>query len=732
MARYLAHRGFIVHVLDSDPQVIDALRPLMSDGVAELYDVADHFPGSHAGSFNSAIIDPPWYDAAIRSFIARTLLSLKEGGTFVCTLPPRLTRPGIARFRAQLISDLVAGGHELLSLENGTVEYMVPRFEAAALQNLALTIFPWRFGDAIHIRKKTAEIPFPIDITKSPVHAYMRSANEFRVFTTSTGTATGTAAVEELKNYSTNISTRAHPDEKPDVWSTEKIGLRVRDLGYVQLALKEWADRKDIATTTTRLVENGVTEADARRLVQLLDEHLRLWSQFASTPPLRSDDQIVEIKKGTLTEWATNPSTREHGDEKDNYRGWYQRDRDRILWSTGFRRLSNKTQLFPIEHDDTVRQRLAHSIEVSQLASTIGASFGLDRDLVEAGALAHDIGHTPFGHAGEHALNNLLNRINPALGGFNHYEHGVDVIRWLEAPYYVSSATKFCGLNLVPEVMECVLKHTYCHGGAEFSTEQLLSQTKHPPTIIKRGYCHLEGQAVRIADKISYLVSDLEDGIRLGVISSADLAACQFFHRPPLDLFGLSSVDLHDQYLAQRRIILKIIMEDVLQATNKRLARLPVNTDVRKHSSYIVDYSEEMHLSVDEIWERLQRSKLHTDRRVVAANLQAAKIVSELTLTLALLPNLIDTPFRSEHARLSERDYMKYYRDRVTDTLRIERALVPFLHLDDMIGKRMSGNGWDVPTQDLVMAKDFVAGLSDSRARVLHGQFLGGGFIGRA
>jgi dGTPase len=174
------------------------------------------------------------------------------------------------------------------------------------------------------------------------------------------------------------------------------------------------------------------------------------------------------------------------------------------------RRLSNKTQLFPAEHDEDLRQRLTHSIEVYQLASTIGASFGLDGDLIEAGALAHDIGHTPFGHAGEHALNKLFNTVEAQLGGFNHYEHGVDVVRFLEGPYYASSATQFSGLNLSDEVLECIFKHTYCHTG-EFGSEDLWKWSKHQARI-KKGYCHLEGQAVRAADKISYLVSDIEDG----------------------------------------------------------------------------------------------------------------------------------------------------------------------------------------------------------------------------
>ena len=279
--------------------------------------------------------------------------------------------------------------------------------------------------------------------------------------------------------------------------------------------------------------------------------------------------------------------------------GRYQRDRDRVLWSRGLRRLAHKTQLFPTEHDDQLRQRLAHSIEVMQLASTIGASFGLDRDLIEAGALAHDIRHTPFGHAGEYALNQLLDEIDTKLGGFNHYEHGVDVVRWLEGPYSVSRTTAFNGLNLTPEVAECILKHTYCQNGSPLSADAIHKVSKHS-AFIPCGYpCHPEGQAVRTADKISYFVSDLEDGIRLSAITVGDLLTCRFFHRAPLDFSIPSDQTLYQRFIEQRRNVLKILMEDVLVATSKRLARMRPQ-DVRGAGEYTVNHSADILRDMDD------------------------------------------------------------------------------------------------------------------------------------
>jgi putative nucleotidyltransferase with HDIG domain len=205
------------------------------------------------------------------------------------------------------------------------------------------------------------------------------------------------------------------------------------------------------------LAKRAMTVANGGRVLCLGTPTVAHELISAGAGTLRTDDQIETAKRNSLTEWATKASPREHPDPSDKFRGRYQRDRDRVLWSHGLRRLAHKTQLFPTEHDDQLRQRLAHSIEVMQLASTIGASFGLDRDLIEAGALAHDIGHTPFGHAGEYALNQLLDEIDSKLGGFNHYEHGVDIVRWLEGPHSVSRTTAFNGLNLTPEVAECIL-----------------------------------------------------------------------------------------------------------------------------------------------------------------------------------------------------------------------------------------------------------------------------------
>jgi dGTPase len=472
-------------------------------------------------------------------------------------------------------------------------------------------------------------------------------------------------------------------------------------------------------------LSESIDPAVAKNVVNELDGEIDLWAKFAAVPTLRTEEEIENAKNQSLSEWATAASDREHPDPSDIFRGRYQRDRDRVLWSQGLRRLAHKTQLFPTEHDDQLRQRLAHSIEVMQLASTIGASFGLDRDLIEAGALAHDIGHTPFGHAGEHALNRIFNEIDAKLGGFNHYEHGVDVVRWLESPYAVSRMTAFSGLNLTPQVAECILKHTYCQTGDALSAESIYRNSKHSG-FVPAGYCHLEGQAVRLADKISYFVSDLEDGIRLSAITASDLLSCRFFHRAPLNFAIPYGQSLYDKFIEQRRNVLKILMEDVLVATSKRLARM-TRRDVRGATEYVVNYSYDILQDMNEVWVKLQRAKLHEDRRVKLANLQAARIVSDLTIAFAACPQLVDRAFASEHSRLRTKAYLDHYRKAAGKSVGIPPALVGFLPLEHMIGSKYEpGRPLNVAIEDLVQAKDYVAGFTDSRARGLYSELFWG------
>ena len=196
-------------------------------------------------------------------------------------------------------------------------------------------------------------------------------------------------------------------------------------------------------------------------------------------------EQTENLELSTLSEFASfskYTKGRKVFEEPCEIRTEYQRDRDRIVHSKSFRRLKHKTQVFISPKGDHYRTRLTHTLEVSQISRTVARALKLNEDLTEAIALAHDLGHTPFGHAGESALNDIHK------GGFKHYIHGVRVLSKLEKDGE--------GLNLTEEVLNGVLCHT--KGEESFTTE---------------------GKLIRICDKIAYINHDIEDSIRAGILS---------------------------------------------------------------------------------------------------------------------------------------------------------------------------------------------------------------------
>ncbi len=728
LAAALFERQQVVTVRDVDPHVVSLLSMHLPNADVERYDAADDLPDEVRASCSLAVVDPPWYDDAIVAFLRRSIDAIHDGGEVICTLPGRLTRPGVEKFRSSLVASLTSAGHEILAIERGAVKYQVPQFELCALRRLPeFRGIPWRTGDLLHFRKVGAKNLDPRPFSAPSSEAFARQPGHFRVFMRGTSSGVERIPARVLEKYSTNISTRAYEGEDPDIWTTDKMGIVVGNCQPARVLIDRWAKGFSRDEAVHELQQLGEEDTYAHHLATALDEHLGLWSKYASAAPFRTPRQIEEARSTEFSPYATCPTKREHEEEGDGFRATYSRDRDRVLWSSGLRRLSDKTQLFPTSYDDDLRRRLTHSVEVLQLATTIGASFGFDRDLIEAGALAHDIGHTPFGHAGEHALNALLVQVNNDLRGFNHYEHGVDVVRFLEGPYYVSQSLGFSGLNLTPEVCETILKHTYCHGGPAGSQE-ILRRSKHVD-FIQPGYCHLEGQAVRAADKVSYFISDLEDGIRLGALQRSDLLQCRFFHRPPLDLSESPHVSLHEQFLQQRRWVLKILMEDIIQASSKRLARLGASSPsaVRSAGEYMIHHSGEMQADIEEVWVGPQTKRLHKDRRVVTANLHAARIVSTLVVACGVLPELIDHRFREEHQRLIDGPYLRYYNELAGKHLAIPAELLAHLPVSLLIGKHFEpGRSARIDTYDLVAAKDYVAALTDSRARGMYEQVVRG------
>ena len=712
-------------ILDTDLQVLNALEVPAGTTKAK-YDVADPIGLDLKESYTVALVDPPWYPSLTELFISRAREMLVKNAFILCILPSRLTRPGIVEERAHLLNRLLEANFEIVALESGYVSYRVPEFELRAYRDIDdFSGRQWRKGDLLVLRvSPSASLIIPSTVVPFDPLVFSRNPRLMRFFLdVNRITSDQPEWFKPIPEFETSVSARESNVDIISVWGTNKKGGVLRDLNLAKQILELWADDKSQSEVTSALTTKGVKDA-AHRVAEL-QAGLELWTDEPKPKRRRTPVQLLKFRGDVLSDLASQPSDRAYPHKTDDFRLPFQRDRDRVLWSNALRRLANKTQLFPVTSDDHLQRRLTHTIEVMQLSSTIASSFGLDKDLTEAGALAHDVGHTPFGHAGEHALNHVLTEIDPRLGGFNHYEHGVDVVRWLEDAYRSPGAGAFPGLNLTQETVECILKHTFHRNSERLGQSSLIAATKH--TDIQDDSCHLEGQAVRIADKISYLISDLGDGIRIGAFTYKDLMACRLFERPPIDMSPGPGESLHARFISQRRAILKVLMEDILTSSDRRLARLSTLAKVRSERDYTIDFSIAVKADIAEIWKLLQAGKLHKQTAVIAENMRAARIVRDLCLIYAATPDLVEAAYRSAHYGLADTKYIRWYENKVGATVGLPKRLLSLYSYEHMLTAKLQtqGDNWLVPITDLILAKDYVAGLTDNAALDEHRKHFG-------
>jgi dGTPase len=267
---------------------------------------------------------------------------------------------------------------------------------------------------------------------------------------------------------------------------------------------------------------------------------------------------------------------RRHPEGEHAYRTAYQRDRDRILHTTAFRRLENKTQVFIITEGDYYRTRLTHTLEVAQIGRTIARALRTNEDLTEAICLAHDLGHGPFGHSGEAALNALMQE----HGGFDHNHQSLRIVETLERRY-----PDFPGLNLSWEVREGILKH-------ETEYDRGMAYSFEPE---KRGT--LECQIVNAADEIAYSTADLDDGLRSGMITAGQLSQVALWQ----EVISEQGIDVGDSIAEMHRhwVIRKMVgkeVGDLIKATDEVLQSHDVQSadDVRSLSFNAIAHSEAM------------------------------------------------------------------------------------------------------------------------------------------
>ncbi len=330
---------------------------------------------------------------------------------------------------------------------------------------------------------------------------------------------------------------------------------------------------------------------------------------------------------------------RRHDEPGPAYRSEFQRDRDRIIHSAAFRRLEYKTQVFVNHEGDLFRTRLTHSIEVAQIARSIARALRLNEDLTEGIALAHDLGHTPFGHAGQDALNTCMQ----AYGGFEHNLQSLRVVEELEERY-----AGFPGLNLTFESREGILKHC--------SQKNARTLGELGERFLKKQQPSLEAQLTNLADEIAYNSHDVDDGLRSELIDVDQLSEVTLF-RKQYDTVRRSYPDLHPRRTIHEvvRRLINCQVVDLVETTLGNLERaMPQNVEaVRTQDAALVAFSDAMREQNLEL-KRFLRKNLYRHYRVHRMTVKAGRTISALFNAFIGDPRLMPDEAREKVRRLEQ------------------------------------------------------------------------------
>ncbi len=314
---------------------------------------------------------------------------------------------------------------------------------------------------------------------------------------------------------------------------------------------------------------------------------------------------------------------RRHAEPESATRTPFQRDRDRIIHSAAFRRLKHKTQVFVYHEGDYYRTRLTHSLEVAQIARSVSRALGLTEDLAEAVALAHDLGHTPFGHAGEEALAEVM----AGYGGFDHNEQAFRILTTLERRY-----AEFDGLNLTWESLEGVVKHNGPLTGPTARKPLPASIAEYPVDLELDGWPGLEAQIASLADDIAYNNHDIDDGLRAGLFTVGDLAEVPLvgpvFRAVSERYPGLEEPRLIHESI--RRLI-DAMVNDLIAETRRRLETLrPLSSDdLRRCGQPVATFSEKMRAN-DQALKRFLFERMYRHTTVNRMTAKARRVVRDL------------------------------------------------------------------------------------------------------
>ena len=350
----------------------------------------------------------------------------------------------------------------------------------------------------------------------------------------------------------------------------------------------------------------------------------------------------LTFRDATLAPYAATSACskgRLHSEPAPSYRSEYQRDRDRIIHSAAFRRLEYKTQVFVNHEGDLFRTRLTHSIEVAQIARSIARALSLNEDLTESIALAHDLGHTPFGHAGQDALNACMQD----FGGFEHNLQSLRVVDELEERY-----AAFPGLNLTFESREGILKHC-SHRNAETLGE--LGRR-----FLEKGQPSLEAQLTNLADEIAYNSHDVDDGLRSGLITVEELNEVALFR----DQYG--EVRMLYPALSPRRTVHEVVRRiinrqvvDLIETSTRNLEEAaPADIDaVRFQGKPLIAFSDGMREQNLEL-KRFLRTRLYRHYRVHRMTAKAARTITALFSAFLDDPRLLPSEVQQQAAMKAE------------------------------------------------------------------------------
>lgn len=339
--------------------------------------------------------------------------------------------------------------------------------------------------------------------------------------------------------------------------------------------------------------------------------------------------------------YASDPATargRRVPEEESSFRTCFQRDRDRIIHASAFRRLKHKTQVF-VEHEgDYFRTRLTHSIEVAQVARTISGALGLDYSLTEAVALAHDLGHTPFGHTGEDALNELMQ----PYGGFDHNAQAVKIVTSLERHY-----AEFDGLNLTWECLEGIAKH---NGPVTGELPFALSEYNAVHDLELHTYASAEAQVAALADDIAYNNHDLLDGLRAGLFSEEEISDL------PIVSGAFAQVDktypdldkVRRRHEALRRVF-GVMVGDVIETSRALIEASGANSveEIRANGAPVIQFTPELWSELRQIREFLFK-RMYRAPVVMVKRAEVTQVVKNLFPAFMNDRSLLPANWRTE------------------------------------------------------------------------------------